>query len=183
MSGHHLKNLALICIFIVIGSSFLVPGCGNGAAPSGIEQNSEEGNQAVTETKPVETQDADSASSSMTIHMCGRSVLAGWFYYWGWEGDPATPIGFGGYNLIYHEMNSPPDITASALDVLHQMKLRGDKIMFFKLCFVDFIGGDQDGARQNLEADKEIIRTVVKAAVEDAGLTLIPGNALPTPSP
>jgi len=180
MAGGSRKTVVLFCAFAILGVSFFIASCGNKSTSSAIEQGSEEANRVITEGNTADSQAANTASSSKTIHMCGRSVLYGWFSYWGWEGDPATPVKFSGYDLYYHEMDSPPDITATALDVIRQMKLKGDQIMFFKLCFADFVGGDQDGARENLMANEEIIRTVVKAAVADGGLTLILGNALPT---
>lgn len=173
--------------FIIVFSGLIIAvalfsgtGCGGAGGPSSsAPQSSDEDGQAGNEMKPEDTGQAKPGSNSNAIHMCGRSVLGGWFYYRGWDGDPSHPVVFGDYKLIYHEMECPPDITRSALDVASQVRRQGDHLMFFKLCFADFVGGDPDGARENLEANKGIIRSVVKGAVEEGGLTLMIGNALP----
>ncbi len=50
--------------------------------------------------------------------------------------------------------------------------------MLIKLCFSDFHGGDSGSARENLEANRKIIRRVMETASEE-GLVLILGNVLP----
>ena len=115
---------------------------------------------------------------SEVVHMCGRSVLGGWFDYWGWDYDPENPVRFGSRCLVYHEMEVPPEIVDSARDAAREAA-EGGGDMFFKLCFDDFTGGDEPGARENLRSNREIVREVVENAVEDKGLTLILGNALP----
>jgi hypothetical protein len=113
------------------------------------------------------------------VHMCGRSVLGEWFEYWGWDWDYEDPVRFDGYSLYYHEVDVPPEIVYSAAEVADNLGNQGGGVMFFKLCFDDFEGGDQSSAGDNLENNKRMIREVVTSAVEDNGLTLILGNALP----
>lgn len=114
-----------------------------------------------------------------TIHMCGRSVLGDWFRYWGWDFDPANPVRFRGYRLVYHEMDGPPGIVDTAAEVARAVGDAGGGTMFFKLCFADFAGGDEYAARENLEANEDMVRRVVEVAVDGEGLALIIGNALP----
>lgn len=111
------------------------------------------------------------------MHMCGRSVLAGWFEHWGWDYDPEKPVAFGDQRLLFHEMESPPGIVDSALRVMERMQ--PGEALFFKLCFGDFAGGDEDTARSNLEDNQEIVDRVTRAAL-DRGLVVLLGNALPT---
>jgi hypothetical protein len=171
--------IILVCVFI-IASFALAAGCGGSESSSSTQAGSEEddGNPAVVEEGGGQTGTAQPGEK--TIQMCGRSVLGGWFSHWGWDGDPADPASFAGYRVIYHEMESPPAITDTALGVVRQMKQQGDNLMFFKLCFVDFIGGDEASARENLQANEAIVQAVANAAVQGNGMTLIIGNALPT---
>mgnify|MGYP005849850257 CR=1 FL=1 len=115
-----------------------------------------------------------------TIHMCGRSVLRGWFEHWGWDYDPGNPVRFGGHDFVYHQMDVPPGIVGTAREVARQVATGDGGIMFFKLCFADFEGGDEAGARNNLHDNERMVREVVESAVDEEGLTLILGNALPT---
>ncbi len=85
--------------------------------------------------------------------MCGRSVLGGWFDHWGWDYDPGNPVRFGQYYLVYREMDVPPGITDSAADAARAAAAAGGETMFFKLCFVDFAGGDEYSARENLQGN------------------------------
>jgi hypothetical protein len=117
------------------------------------------------------------ASSGEAIQMCGRSVLGGWFSYWGWDWDPDNPVSFAGRDLYYREMDTPPDIVDSARRVIRQAG--EDGVVFFKLCFADFEGGDQETAEANLERNQDIIDAVVKASQGQPGQILLLGNALP----
>ncbi len=109
--------------------------------------------------------------------MCGRSVMGGWFSHWGWDWDPDEPVSFAGWGLYYHEMDSPPEIVDSARRVIRQAG--EDGVVFFKLCFADFAGGDQATAEENLENNKDIVDAVVKASQGQPGQVLLLGNALP----
>ncbi|RJP34511.1 MAG: SGNH/GDSL hydrolase family protein [Actinobacteria bacterium] len=113
------------------------------------------------------------------VHMCGRSVLGGWFEHWGYDYDPEDPVRFGSYSLVYDEMDVPPGIVDTAVDVAREAAENRDGMMFFKLCFADFEGGDEYSAGENLEYNEGMVGDIVEAAVEEEGLVLIIGNALP----
>jgi hypothetical protein len=103
--------------------------------------------------------------------------MAGWFEHWGWDGDPAVPAAFAGWELCYHEMESPPRITADARRVISAAGEGG--VVFFKLCFADFEGGDEETARANLERNRKIVDEVVDYSRQFPGQVLLLGNALP----
>jgi hypothetical protein len=164
---------------------FCALGCGAPQNDEARENTSGDGWYEGEEHPSGDNEDGESSEeggsvpAGRTVHMCGRSVLGGWFGYWGWDYDPGNPVSFGSFYLVYHEMNVPPDIVDSAGDAARATVAEGDEVMFFKLCFADFVGGDEYGAHENLEANEKIVRDVVEAAVEEEGLTLILGNALP----
>jgi hypothetical protein len=180
MHGVSLRKIALLAGVLLLALAWLVfAGCG-------------ESRQAATEDNGYYEHDADAVdedgwesggedgpeAGDGAIHMCGRSVLEGWFEHLGWDYEALSPVVFDGYELYYHGMESPPGIVDSAVEVARRIGERGGGIMFFKLCFEDFEGGDESSARMNLERNKEIIRDVVDAASEE-GLVIILGNALP----
>lgn len=111
------------------------------------------------------------------VLMCGRSVMGEWFSHWGWEGDPGEPASFAGRDLFYREMDSPPEIVGTARRVIAEAG--PDGVVFFKLCFEDFEGGDRETAEANLERNEDIIREVVRASQAQSGQVLLLGNALP----
>ncbi|MGQ9757576.1 MAG: hypothetical protein ACUVRX_05385 [Actinomycetota bacterium] len=37
------------------------------------------------------------------VHICGRSVLEGWFECRGRDHDPEKPVAFGDHRLLFHE--------------------------------------------------------------------------------
>jgi hypothetical protein len=112
-----------------------------------------------------------------TIYMCGRSVLGGWFDHWGW--DYEDPVVMDGYDLVYVEMDVPPGIVDTAQEAAREAAEDGVRTVFFKLCFDDFEGGDEYAAQENLENNERMIEEIVATAVDEEGLTLILGNALP----
>ena len=114
----------------------------------------------------------DTAPAAM-VYMLGRSVMAGWFSHWG--GSPYTRDRF---TLEYHEVQSPPDIVASALAIVDSLLLCDQPVLFFKLCFVDFVGGDSLTAQENLDRNVGYVDSVY-AAASRRGLKMIAGNALP----
>jgi hypothetical protein len=120
---------------------------------------------------------ADSLLTGDSVQMCGRSVMGGWFSHWGWDWDPEDPVSLAGRDLYYREMDSPPEIVDSARRVIRQAG--PDGVVFFKLCFADFAGGDRETAEQNLEDNKDIVDAVVKASQGQPGQVLLLGNALP----
>lgn len=183
MYGTGTRNMVMLLAVLLIAAVLLPTlGCGgpeNTSSQGGWIERMEEAAPEEELEEPVGTGENTAAAGAGVVHMCGRSVLGAWFNYWGWDADPENPVHFGGYTLVYHEMDCPPGIVQTAREVAREVAGEGGGIMFFKLCFADFVGGDEDGARENLDNNREIIREVVKAAVEDGALTLILGNALP----
>jgi len=176
-SGYWIK-LSIFAVTAVL--LFMVIGCGGSETGTDDEGRYERGNEYEEDQETQERQGGgDLEAGARAVHMCGRSVLGGWFEHWGWDWDYENPVRLDGYSLYYHEMDVPPEIIYSAAEVADGLGRQGGGVMFFKLCFDDFEGGDQSSAGDNLENNKEIIREVVRAAVEDNGLTLILGNALP----
>ena len=115
----------------------------------------------------------DTSAPAAMVFMLGRSVMAGWFAHWG--GDPYTS---GRFTLEYHAVQPPPDIVASARAIIDSLALCDEPILFFKLCFVDFAGGDSLSAQQNLDRNVGYVDSVYVAA-HGRGLKMIAGNALP----
>ena len=114
----------------------------------------------------------DSAPSAM-VYMLGRSVMAGWFTHWG--GSPYT---HGRFSLEYHAVDSPPGIVTSAQAIIDSLTLCDQPVLFFKLCFLDFVGGDSLAAQQNLDRNVGYVDSVYAAATRRS-LKVIAGNALP----
>ena len=182
----HRRAALAVCVLLTT-ALFLSPlGCGGSRGDDAEGDISGDGWHQENE-EPSDGGEAEEESggdslfpADRTIFMCGRSVLGGWFDHWGWDYDPQNPVRFGRYYLVYREMEVPPGITDSAADAARTAAAAGSQAVFFKLCFVDFVGGDEYGARDNLQANNGIVRDVVETAVEEEGLTLILGNALPT---
>ena len=126
---------------------------------------------------PVEAE-----SQPTTIFMLGRSVMEGWFYHWGWDGDDYSPVSFNGYSLYHRTVDGPTGDGSNMVDSVDSIAgalPSGQKSLFFKLCFVDFEGGSQAAANANLARNQEIIEGVYDSVVEGDGIDLIIGNALP----
>jgi hypothetical protein len=176
-SGTAIRLLILVAAAVLL---ILVVGCSGSDKTSSDESwdERENGYEEDWETSEEYT-GGDLEAGAGAVHMCGRSVLGAWFEYWGWDWDYEEPVQLDGYSLYYHEMDVPPEIVYSAAEVADDLGSQGGGVMFFKLCFADFEGGDQSSAGDNLENNKSIIREVVENAVEDNGLILILGNALP----
>jgi hypothetical protein len=158
----------------------LCVGCGSTEGSSGANDpsDSDNGSLFVDEEEDVDGEAAMPAGAD-TIYMCGRSVLGEWFDHWGWDYDPEDPVLMDGYSLVYVEMDVPPGIVDTAREAAREAADGGGQVMFFKLCFDDFEGGDEDAARDNLARNMRIAGEVVEAAVDEEGLILILGNALP----
>lgn len=173
------RTAAAVVFTLVVVVTAACPGCG-GEGETLPREQPYGGWEGPAETPREESTEGGGADlhGAETLHMCGRSVLGGWFEHWGWDYDPENPVRFGPRYLVYHEMYVPPEIVDSARDAASEAA-EGGGAMFFKLCFDDFAGGDEYSAHENLDANQEIIREVVEDAVEDKGLTLILGNALP----
>jgi len=115
----------------------------------------------------------DTSAPAATVYMLGRSVAAGWFSHWG--GSPYTQ---GRFTLEYHEVQPPPDVVTSARAIIDSVLLCEQPVLFFKLCFVDFVGGDSSSAQENLDRNVNYVDSVYSAA-NRRGLKMIAGNALP----
>lgn len=133
--------------------------------------------QEATETEePATEEETEEVETIDSVWMFGRSVMAGWFEYWG--GDTEKPLKNNGYTLTYKELYEPPDIVESIK--VHLKDLGGEKpAVFFKLCFVDFAGGTRQEASSNLEEHKNYIEEVYDLVVGKYDLKLLIGNALP----
>ena len=122
---------------------------------------------------PGEEQGPAPPEFNTSVLMCGRSVMAGWFGHWGYNGSDS--VSFCGYALHYGQMTSPPNIVESFRQYAQTTPA---DTLFFKLCFVDFCGGSQDAAQANLERNKSYVPQV-HAIAQQYGKLLIYGNALP----
>jgi hypothetical protein len=116
----------------------------------------------------------DSALNFVDVYMLGRSVMGGWFSHWG-----ADPFSHGRFTLAYHELESPPDIVARTERIVDSITTGQNPVVFFKLCFVDFEGGDSATAQANLDRNLGYVQQVYDHTVTGRGLRLIVGNALP----
>jgi len=115
----------------------------------------------------------EDTATLVTVYMLGRSVMAGWFGHWG-----ESPHSQDRFTLEYHEVQAPPDIAASARAIVDSLTLCDQPVLFFKLCFVDFVGGDSSAAEENLDRNLRSVDSVY-AAARQRSLKMIAGNALP----
>lgn len=115
----------------------------------------------------------DMTAAPVTVYTLGRPVMGGWFSHWG--GNPYTRDRF---TLEYHEIQPPPDVVASARAIIDSLTLRDQPVLFFRLWFVNFAGGDSAFAQRNLNRNVSYVESVYVAA-HMRGLKMIAGNALP----
>jgi len=125
---------------------------------------------AQTEPRPVRA-----AAGEPEVYMCGRSVMQGWFDHWGGSDDVIR----GGYELTRHGVSGPPAIVDDVKDVTDSIPAGANAAIFYKLCFVDFTGGDHGSAAANLAANESYANQVLDYVVNVKHLPLIIGNALP----
>ena len=169
---------ALVLLLALVACACLGCGGDKGSTPWEELPADDEGFPDAGEDGMVENGDTVIRGEDV-VYMCGRSVLGGWFEHWGWDYDYENPVRFGSYDLLYEEMDVPPGIVDTAIEAARAAAESGGGMLFFKFCFEDFVGGDEYEARENLEDNMRMIGEVVEAAVEEEGLTLIIGNALP----
>jgi len=181
INGRQRAVVVLTALLAAVLAALAGPGCGGGPERSEAVEGGEEGIAAETSGEEREAVIIPPGGGGV-VHMCGRSVLAGWFEHWGWDHDPENPVRRFGHTLLYHEMEVPPGILETAREVIREASREEGGAVFFKLCFADFEGGDEDTARLNLERNEGIAGEVAKAAVEAGVPTLILGNALPVVS-
>ncbi len=122
---------------------------------------------------PVTFTTGDTAVTGAGLIMMGRSVMGGWFSHWG-----GSPFEQGRFWLRYHEVRPPPDIVASAFTFLDTLVFIEPPVVFFKLCFVDFEGGDSASAQANLARNVGYVRSVY-ATARQYHFKMAVGNALP----
>ncbi|GEM_PF-1003161 len=115
----------------------------------------------------------DTSAPPVMVYMLGRSVMGGWFNHWG-----GSPYFHDRFTLEYHEVQPPPDIVTSAQAIIDSLTLCEQPVFFFKLCFVDFTGGDSASAQENLDRNFSYVESAYVAA-HQRGLQTIAGNALP----
>lgn len=170
------KRAAMRCLAVLaLLLALSLPGCGD--EESGTDGRPQAGEEAPPRrADPVEETETR-RESGVLIHMCGRSVLGAWFEHWGWDYDPKKPVRFDGFLLLYHEVEAPPGIVDSALRVIKEAE--PGEVLFLKLCYGDFAGGDEHTAASSLWENERMMEAVAEAALEK-GLTVLLGNALPT---
>jgi hypothetical protein len=122
---------------------------------------------------PFHFNTGDTSAPAGMVYMLGRSVMSGWFTRWG-----ADPYTFGRFTLEYHAVQPPPGIVAGVQAIVDSLALCDEPVLFFKLCFVDFVGGDSGTAQENLDRNIVYVDSVY-AAARGRGLKMIVGNALP----
>ncbi|MDD5552099.1 MAG: hypothetical protein PHI88_03015 [Candidatus Pacebacteria bacterium] len=157
--------VALLIIFIALGFY--------------IYKQRAPGEKEALETEPTVTAEPTETSEKTqqkNVWMFGRSVMAGWFEYWG--SDVQTPAKRKGYVLEYKGLYEPPDIASSFEEYINDLSANEKPVAFFKFCFVDFHGGSKEEANNNLKENKKYIEEVYRIA-KNKGLKLIIGNALP----
>ena len=115
-----------------------------------------------------------SVSGLVDIWMMGRSVMSGWFTHWG--SDPVYVRNR--FTLRHKVLEGPPDIVASVQAIVDSVSMCEVPVMFFKLCSVDFEGGDSATAQANLDRNLGYVAQV-ESIVAHRGLKIIVGNALP----
>ena len=169
------KLLLLVGAFLVI---FLLAGCQRKTENTNIDTSTIEENQANT-AKESDYSSSDSTKATnkkdRTVIMMGRSVMYGWFEYWG--AADSEVYNKNRFTLEYRELDSPPSIAKSVGKIMKKLPANKKDVVFFKFCFVDFKGGDSASA--NLEKNKEYIEAVYRTVVEEHGAKLIIGNVLP----
>jgi hypothetical protein len=149
---------------------------GTGAADGGSDADAQASGPPSAMDGPASVQDGK-------VLIMGRSVAYHWMEYLGfdWTCDDeecatGSPRGtYEGYDLIYYELDYPPDIARSAAE---GVDLYGDDagVVFFKFCFVDFAADD---TLQNAKDNEALVEDVYEYIVIDRGKKLIIGNALP----
>ena len=124
-------------------------------------------------TAAVSFRTVDTSAPPVMVYMLGRSVMGGWFNHWG-----GSPYSHDRFTLEYHEVPPPPDIVTSVQAILDSLTLCDQPVLFFKLCFVDFTGGDSASAQENMDRNFAYVESVY-AATRQSHLGMIVGNALP----
>ncbi len=140
--------------------------------PTEVERRTVE--EPVSDVEDISYAFPDGTHHGVEVLMLGRSVMRGWFDYWGWDGrGPHVHFGFAFY---YAELESPPAIGDSA--VRHIEHVPDGTLVVFKLCFADFEAHSASDVDTTLAENLGYVRNVVEAASK-RDIKLILGNALP----
>ena len=122
------------------------------------------------------------AMRTTTFYLFGRSVLQGWFSHWGWDGEEATPVQRTRFELHHRYLTGPEDAGANTIAdfraQVNALDIAANPAVFFKLCFVDFTGGDSTEAQANLDRNERLVDSLL-SIVNGRGLRAVIGNALP----
>ncbi len=156
----------LISIFLFTGLS--------GCKISDQREPADEDNQ--TEQKSYDEDINEVSGDKVKVYMMGRSVMTGWFEYWGY--DWTNPVIKKDYVLYFKELETPPEIIDSAQSIVNEIEEK-EALVFFKFCFDDFWAGSKDEARESLSEKKEYILEVYELTCRENDYKLIIGNALP----
>jgi hypothetical protein len=117
------------------------------------------------------------------VWMFGRSVLESWFYHWGWSGDAGRPVARRRFTLYHRYLESPVGTGAQTVADFRQqvaeLNPADSPVVFVKLCFVDFEGGDSATAAENLARNTGLMAQFAACVLDTFGYRLILGNALP----
>ncbi len=166
---------AMVCLLLA-GVALGMAGCivTEGTAPPewmASSENASDTGDAAQDSPPAPE---GSHGHGSEVLMMGRSVMAGWFDHWEYDGN--SPVLRDGYALYYREVAGPPDIGSDAAAAIAETP--EGTIVFFKLCFVDFWASNDADVQANVD---ECIGYVnqVRAACEGRNITLVVGNALP----
>ncbi len=157
-----------LIMFFVFG--FLLIGCSAGALTGVV-------NQDATPTDQGEI--TSQAEISGDILMLGRSVMAGWFMYWGGQGETGDLYKRDGFTLRYGHMETPPQIANSAKSLISKFGVKSGWIVFFKFCFEDFAAGSPEEVTETNQRNKGYVKEVYEEVCKKRGAKLIIGNALP----
>ncbi len=163
------KMKVYVSIVMIIG--LLLVGCSAGALTGVV-------NQASEQESPTE-EAALSVSVSGDVLMLGRSVMAGWFMYWGGQGETGDTYKRDGFTLRYGHMETPPNIVNSAKSLISQFHVGPGWIVFFKFCFEDFAAGSPEEVAQTNARNERYVEEVYNEVCKNKGAKLIIGNALP----
>jgi len=170
------KRLGIFaCFGLILLTASLFFGCGKKTSDQQSGSANEE--REVVEEAQTEEESDGTELSGRPVFMMGRSVMYGWFSHWNPD-DASKPAKRGDFVLYYKELSTPPDIAESVKGYVDEIDA-DNTIVFFKFCFDDFAGSSRSEAKANLSDNKKYIQQVFKAVVEERGLKLIIGNALP----
>ncbi len=161
----NIKNIKYLILFLA--PILIFTGC------------SSKNNQTITQPDadlngPENTTEINNKNDRYII-MMGRSVMRGWFDHWGW--DQENPMQLERYTLEFKELSGSPGMVDSVKEIMGKLPENKKDIIFFKLCFEDFLG--DNAAADNLENNKNIIKEIHKIVTQEHGAKLIIGNALP----